>query len=273
MMGEHCSAFNDTASARDEYFTECILQFHHLPTVNGIMRTHRNSVPSFHSAVNYTPSEDGGLLAFRSFAHDAKGVLAAIYWLALVRVELSLNVFALELSVASFTHADGWRGWLDDSEVSLRHDRSLAHFLALGFRTSEILLALDSDFAVPGPVLHLDLVHFIQQFNIYFRPQLVCKSLQHAAILTSQNATLPHRLQVFHDGSEGKIDAGEGFINVCLLSNIWGSHDRLAIGDFGQGCTRAEYTGASRFPLILLTGRGNNACENQMAPLPNFFHP
>jgi hypothetical protein len=213
------------------------------------------------------------LFAFRSLAHDSESVLAAVNRLAFVGVKLSLDVVALELSTASFTHADGWWGLLDDSEVSLRHDRSLAYFLALGFRSPQIFLPLDSDLAIPGPVLHFDVVQFVQQFNINFRPQLVCKSLQHSGILTSQNSALPHRLQMFNDGGKGKVYTGEGFVNVCLLSNIWGSHDRLAIGDFGQGCTRAEYTGASRLPLILLTGSGNNACENQTAPLPKILHP
>ena len=212
------------------------------------------------------------LFIFGGLAHDAKGVLAAIYRLALVCVELRLDVLALELSTASFTHADGWWGLLDDSEVSLRHDRSLAHFLVLGFWPSEILLPFDSHLAVPGPVLHLDLVHFIQQLNIYFCPQLVCKSLQHSAISTTQNAALPHRGEMVYDGSERKVDAGEGFVNFCLLSNIWGSHDRLAIGDFGQGRVGADNTDASRYPLIRSTERGNNACENQTAPLPKFFH-
>jgi hypothetical protein len=49
------------------------------------------------------------LLIFGSFAHDPQGVLTAVYWLALVSIELCLDIGILELSVAPFAYADGRR--------------------------------------------------------------------------------------------------------------------------------------------------------------------
>jgi hypothetical protein len=67
------------------------------------------------------------LLVFRSLAHDAEGVLASIHQLALVRFKLCLNIGTLELSVAPFTYADGWRRSFYDSQFALLHNCSLAH--------------------------------------------------------------------------------------------------------------------------------------------------
>lgn len=67
------------------------------------------------------------LLAFRGFAHDPQGVLAAIQRLALVGIKLDLNVSILELGIASLAHADGGRGLFHNPQFALRHDSSLAH--------------------------------------------------------------------------------------------------------------------------------------------------
>ena len=67
------------------------------------------------------------LFAFRSFAHDPQGVLAAVHGLALVGVELCLNIGILELRVAPFAYADGRRGLFHDPQFALCHDCSLAH--------------------------------------------------------------------------------------------------------------------------------------------------
>ena len=67
------------------------------------------------------------LLVFRSFADDPQGVLAAVYGLALMGVKLCLNIGILELSVAPFAYADGWRALLYDSQFALLHECSLAH--------------------------------------------------------------------------------------------------------------------------------------------------
>ena len=85
------------------------------------------------------------LFAFGSFAHDAESILTAVHRLALVGIELFLNVLALELGIASFAHADGRRrAFLNDTQVSGWHDRSpthpcsgLAGILALAFFLTE----------------------------------------------------------------------------------------------------------------------------------------
>lgn len=64
------------------------------------------------------------LLAFRGFAHDPQSVLAAVYRLALVGIELRLNVGIIELSIASFADA---KARFDDPQFALRHVQSLAH--------------------------------------------------------------------------------------------------------------------------------------------------
>lgn len=67
------------------------------------------------------------LLAFRGFSHDPQRILAAVHRLALVGIELCLNIGILELSIAPFTHADGRRALLYDPQFALLHDSSLAH--------------------------------------------------------------------------------------------------------------------------------------------------
>ena len=67
------------------------------------------------------------LLVLGRFAHDSRGILTAIGERAFVGVKLCLNIGILELSVASFTYADGRRGSLYDPQFALRHDCSLAH--------------------------------------------------------------------------------------------------------------------------------------------------
>jgi hypothetical protein len=64
------------------------------------------------------------LLAFGGFAHDPQSVLAAVYRLALVGIELRLNVGILELSIAPFADA---KALFHNSQFALRHDFSLAH--------------------------------------------------------------------------------------------------------------------------------------------------
>jgi hypothetical protein len=73
------------------------------------------------------------LLVLGRFAHDPQSVLAAIHRLALVSIELCLNIsffirkVRLELSVAPFADTDGGRGWFHDSQFAFLHDCSLAH--------------------------------------------------------------------------------------------------------------------------------------------------
>ncbi len=47
--------------------------------------------------------------AIRCFAHDTKRILATVYGLALVGIELTLNVGTFELTAAPFADADGRR--------------------------------------------------------------------------------------------------------------------------------------------------------------------
>ena len=64
---------------------------------------------------------------------DSQGVRATVYRLALVGVELCLNIdiwerFAgPELSIATFADAHSRRGLLYDPQFALLHDCSLAH--------------------------------------------------------------------------------------------------------------------------------------------------
>jgi hypothetical protein len=76
------------------------------------------------------------LLAVGGFAHDSQGVLAAVYWLALVgseclhyfRVRLLPRPFVgLELAIASLTDADSRRRFLNDPQTAFWHVQSLAH--------------------------------------------------------------------------------------------------------------------------------------------------
>ena len=61
---------------------------------------------------------------FGSFSNNPHGVLAAVYRLAPMGVELCLNIGALKLSVAPFTDA---KPLFHDPQFALRHDCSLAH--------------------------------------------------------------------------------------------------------------------------------------------------
>jgi hypothetical protein len=74
------------------------------------------------------------LFAFGGLAHDPQGILAAVCQLALVSVKLRLNVgtwrrkAGLELGIAPFAYADGWRDSLYNSQFALLHDFSLTHW-------------------------------------------------------------------------------------------------------------------------------------------------
>lgn len=65
------------------------------------------------------------LLAFGGFAHDPQSILTAVYGLALMGVELCLNIGVLELSIAPFAHA---KALFYDPQFALCHDPSLAHW-------------------------------------------------------------------------------------------------------------------------------------------------
>ena len=79
--------------------------------------------------------ETAPLIAVLSgFPYNPQCILAAIYGLALVTMELHSNVrfwidlARLELGVAAFADADDrGRGLLYDPQTSVRHDRSLTH--------------------------------------------------------------------------------------------------------------------------------------------------
>jgi hypothetical protein len=65
------------------------------------------------------------LLIFGSLAHDAQGVLAGVHRLALMGVELCLNIGILELSIAPFADA---KALFHDPQFALCHDPSLSHW-------------------------------------------------------------------------------------------------------------------------------------------------
>ena len=73
------------------------------------------------------------LLAFRGLPHDPQGVLTAVCQLALMRVELRLNMglcggnARLELGVAPLAYTDSGRHSFYDPQFALLHDCSLAH--------------------------------------------------------------------------------------------------------------------------------------------------
>jgi len=75
------------------------------------------------------------LFVFGGFTDDAQGVLAAVHRFALVGFKLRLDVVSasereagFELSIAALAYSDDRRrGFLDDPEFALLHDRSLAH--------------------------------------------------------------------------------------------------------------------------------------------------
>jgi hypothetical protein len=69
------------------------------------------------------------LFAFGRFAHDPQSILAAVYGLALVGIELGLHIGTRELGIATFAHTDGREVSLYDSQIALRHDCSLAHLV------------------------------------------------------------------------------------------------------------------------------------------------
>jgi hypothetical protein len=72
------------------------------------------------------------LLAFGGLAHDPQRILTAVQKLAFVGIELCLNIGILELSIAPFTDADGWRALLYDPQLAIMHDYSLAHLAGRG---------------------------------------------------------------------------------------------------------------------------------------------
>ena len=67
------------------------------------------------------------LLVFRSFVHDSQRILTAVHRLALVGIELRLNISILELSIAALAHADGRSSLFHNPQLALRHVQSLAH--------------------------------------------------------------------------------------------------------------------------------------------------
>jgi hypothetical protein len=76
------------------------------------------------------------LLAFRGFTRDSQRVLAAVYELALVGIELRSHfglriIFRglkrLKLKIAMFTDPDGNWSAFYDAQVALLHDCSLTH--------------------------------------------------------------------------------------------------------------------------------------------------
>ena len=80
------------------------------------------------------------LPVFRRFPHDPQSILAAVYGFALVSIKLRLNVgirrwkAGLELRIAPFAYADGWRrAFLHDPQAFARHYRSLPHSGGIGW--------------------------------------------------------------------------------------------------------------------------------------------
>ena len=68
-------------------------------------------------------------LVFGSLAHDAKGVLTAVYGFTDMILEGSLNCFpriGLKLGIAAFTNSDHQRKGFYDSQLALGHGNSLA---------------------------------------------------------------------------------------------------------------------------------------------------
>lgn len=63
------------------------------------------------------------LLVFCGFTHDSQSVLAAIYGLALMGVELCLNIGIAEFGAATFADP---KPLFYDPQFALRHDCSLA---------------------------------------------------------------------------------------------------------------------------------------------------
>jgi hypothetical protein len=66
------------------------------------------------------------LLVFGRLAHDSQSILAAIYRFALVRIELSLKIGTLELSIAPFADGDGRRSGFYNSQFALHGFQSSA---------------------------------------------------------------------------------------------------------------------------------------------------
>jgi hypothetical protein len=61
------------------------------------------------------------LLIFGRFAHDPQSVLATIYRLTFMSIELSFHIGTFELGIAAFAHTDGRRVSLYDSQIALGH--------------------------------------------------------------------------------------------------------------------------------------------------------
>jgi hypothetical protein len=77
------------------------------------------------------------LFVFGRLADDPEGVLAGVDWLACVGIERGTDfnlrgilgeVAGFELSIATFTDAEGWWSLPHDPQFALRHDCSLAHW-------------------------------------------------------------------------------------------------------------------------------------------------
>lgn len=61
------------------------------------------------------------------FAHDPQSVSTAIHRLALVSIELCLDIVGLELGITALTYPNGGRCSLYDPQLALLHNGSLAH--------------------------------------------------------------------------------------------------------------------------------------------------
>jgi hypothetical protein len=206
------------------------------------------------------------LFLFGGFAHDPQGVLAAVQRLTLVGFVLGRNIgyrimlARFELGVAAFAHPnDRGRSLFNDPQASIRHGCSLTHsaplfkqFVVSGFPVSKHRRDLEA------------------RLDIESERCLVLETDVYGAIVRGEGQ--------FHVGNDLAFGLRKpenapvgNFLSSTGAGSFMGSHVASNTGDLVR-VAFGLITGRGSFTLILLTGRGNNTCENQPAPLPKFFH-
>jgi hypothetical protein len=65
-----------------------------------------------------------------------------------------------------------------------------------------------------------------------------------------------------------------GFISGAGAGSLTGSHDRLSVGDFGQGRVRVSRTGASRYSAysLILNGKATKKSESPLEKINGFSY-
>jgi hypothetical protein len=87
-------------------------------------------------------------------------------------------------------------------------------------RIAHVLFPALSRFPVTAPVVKLKLVQVFQKFLVEFGLQFKSKTWEELCHFGFEQSGLLKGLKMLDDSSKGQVQAGQGFVNICLLSNI-----------------------------------------------------